>query len=258
MGENTSQQSSVELKTRAEIAAMKKAGELAGQTLEEIGRHVAPGITTKELDQIAGKFVKERGGKPMFLGYRGYPATICVSINEEVVHGIPSRRKIQNGDVVSIDFATKIDGFVGDTARTWAVGTVSDEAKRLIDVTEQSLQIGIEAMQPGNRLGDLGASVQAFVEKNGFGVIRDYVGHGIGREMHEGPSVPNYGAAGTGLKFEPGLVLALEPMVTAGHWQVRVLKDGWTVVTNDGSLAAHFEHTVAVTEDGPVVLTKVN
>ncbi|OVE77565.1 type I methionyl aminopeptidase [bacterium F11] len=257
MEQVSSSRSGVELKNRAEIASMRKAGQLAGLTLDELGRHLEAGIPTKELDQIANKFVKERGGVPTFVGYRGYPATICVSINEQVVHGIPSSRKIVDGDIVSIDFATTVDGFVGDTARTWAVGNVSDEAKKLIDVTQQSLAVGIDAMKPGSRLGDVGAQIQKHVEKNGFGVVRDFVGHGIGRQMHEEPAIPNYGRPNTGIRIEPGLVIAIEPMVTMKDWQVRVLEDGWTVVTKDGSLAAHFEHTVAMTEDGPIILTQV-
>jgi len=249
---------SVELKTKAELQAMKKAGELAGRTLQEVGKHVVPGISTRDLDRIAEKFIRQAGGRPTFVGYRGYPATICASINEEVVHGIPGVRKIQAGDVVSIDVAATVDGFVGDTAATFTAGAVSSDARRLIQVTEESLQVGIEAMRPGNRLGDIGAAVQQYVESRGFGVVRDFVGHGIGRQMHEDPDVQNYGTPGSGLRLEPGLVLAIEPMVTMGDFKVKVLKDGWTVVTQDGSLAAHFEHTIALTEDGPVVLTRID
>lgn len=249
---------SVELKTKAEIAAMRRAGRLAAETLAEVGKRIEPGITTRELDRFANKFVKGRGGIPTFIGYRGYPATICVSINDEVVHGIPSDRRIAIGDVVSVDFATTVDGFVGDTARTWIVGTPPKQAKKLVDVTEKSLAVGIAAMRHGNRLGDIGHDIQAFVEENGFGVVRDFVGHGIGRRMHEDPAVPNYGTPGTGIRLETGIVLAIEPMVTIGNHQVRMLDDGWTVVTADGSMAAHFEHTIALTDDGPEILTKLD
>ena len=247
---------SIELKSRAELAQMRVAGQLAGQALQEIGRHIAPGVTTRELDQIAERFIKKNGGVCTFIGYRGYPATICASINEEVVHGIPGPRKLNAGDVVGIDIAATVGGFVGDTAQTWIVGKGSSEAERLVNVTRDSLQLAIDLMVPGNRLGDIGAAVQKYVEAQGFGVVRDFVGHGIGRQMHEDPAVPNYGTAGTGMRLEPGLVLAIEPMVTQGTWQVKMLDDGWTVVTRDGKLAAHFEHTIAVTDSGPWVLTK--
>ena len=236
---------------------MRRAGRMAAETLAEVGRHIKAGVTTKELDRIASAFLGKLGGTPTFVGYRGYPATICVSINDEVVHGIPSDRMIKDGDIVSVDFATTVDGFVGDTAKTWAVGQVPVETARLVDVTRESLSRGIAAMQPGNRLGDIGAAIQGFVEQEGFGVVRDFVGHGIGRQMHEEPAVPNYGTPGTGVRLEPGLVLAIEPMVTQGHWSVRLLDDGWTVVTQDGKLAAHFEHTIALTENGPEILTTV-
>jgi methionyl aminopeptidase len=247
----------IELKTKAELLKMRTAGRLAGQALQEAGRHIAAGVSTKDLDVIAEKFIKSHGGVCTFIGYRGYPATICASINDEVVHGIPGKRILKDGDVVSIDVAATIGGFVGDTAITVIVPPASAEAEKLVRVTERSLYAGIDCMKPGNRLGDIGAAVQAAAESNGFGVVRDFVGHGIGRKMHEEPAVANYGAPGTGMRLEEGLVLAIEPMVTAGDWQVNVLKDGWTVVTADGSLAAHFEHTVAVTEDGPWVLTQV-
>jgi methionyl aminopeptidase len=254
----TQRKNRVELKTKAEITAMKRAGELAGRALKEVLDHVQAGISTKELDRIAEKFIRKEGGVPTFIGYRGYPATICASINEEVVHGIPGNRKILAGDVVSIDIAATVDGFVGDTAATIGVGPVDPTDQELIDVTKGSLDQAILLMTPGKRIGDIGECVQAFVEAKNFGVVRDFVGHGIGRQMHEEPAVPNYGEAGSGLRLEPGIVLAIEPMVTKGHWRVRVKKDGWTVVTEDGSRAAHFEHTIAVTEDGPLVLTKVS
>jgi methionyl aminopeptidase len=210
------------------------------------------------LDAIAESFIRKSGAKPTFIGYRGYPATLCISINEEVVHGIPGKRKLKSGDIVSVDVAATLDGFVGDTAMTVLLDSTDEKAKKLVDVTRESLEAAIRQMRPGQRLGDIGAAVQRVAESNGFGVVRDFVGHGIGRQMHEEPSVPNYGTPGTGIRLEPGMVLAVEPMVTMGHWDVKVLSDGWTVVTKDGSLAAHFEHTIAVTEDGPVVFTKID
>lgn len=249
------QKPSIEYKTKAEIVSMRRAGLLAGRTLLEVKRHIAPGVTTKELDQVAEKFIRKNGGVPTFIGYRGYPATICVSINEEVVHGIPGSRRVMAGDVVSIDVAATVDGFVGDTAFSMVVAPAASKAQELVAVTAESLNLAIDLMKPGKRLGDVGFTIQKYVESKGFGVVRDFVGHGIGRKMHEEPPVPNFGNTGTGIRLEPGLVLAIEPMVTLGHYGVKILKDGWTVVTEDGSLAAHFEHSVAVTEDGPVILT---
>lgn len=257
MGNATIRKQAVELKTKAELVLMKKAGELAGRALQEVARHIQPGVTTKELDHTAENFIRKNGGIPTFIGYRGYPASLCVSINEEVVHGIPGNRRVKAGDVVSIDVAATVDGFVGDTALTLAVPPVKAEVEQLIRTTEQSLWAAIDCMKSGNRLGDVAAGVQTFVEARGFGVVKDFVGHGIGRRMHEEPPVPNYGTAGTGVRLEPGLVLAIEPMVTLGDWKVRVLPDGWTVVTQDGSMAAHFEHSIAVTEEGPLVLTQI-
>ena len=246
---------SVDLKSKAELAAMRRAGLVAGRALREAANAAKPGVTTKELDRIAEAAIRKAGGIPTFIGYRGYPATICASINEEVVHGIPGPRKLKPGDVIGIDIAATVDGFVGDTAVTVIVPPAAPKAQKLVDVTRRCLEVAIEKMRPGNRLGDIGAAVQQLAESNGFGVVRDFVGHGIGRQMHEEPAVPNYGQAGTGLRIEAGMVLAIEPMVTAGDYHVKVLNDGWTVVTQDGSLAAHFEHTIAVGEDGPVVMT---
>lgn len=253
-----SKKSGIELKSRAEIALMKRAGEVAGRTLVEVSKAIEPGITTKELDRVAEKFIRSMGAIPTFIGYRGYPATICASINEEVVHGIPGSRKLKEGDIVSIDVAATLDGYVGDTAKTYFVGnSIPEKTKSLVNVTEQCLQVGIDAMKVGNRLGDIGFAVQKHAETKGFGVVRDFVGHGIGRQMHEEPAVPNYGTKGQGLRLEAGMVLAIEPMITMGSWKVKILKDGWTVVTQDQSLAAHFEHSIALTEDGPIVLTSV-
>jgi methionyl aminopeptidase len=206
---------------------------------------------------LAEKLIRKAGAIPTFIGYHGYPSSICVSINEEVVHGMPSDRVIKEGDIVSVDIGATFDGYVGDTAYTFLVEPVSVEARKLVQATKESLDAAIEMMKPGKRLGDIGAAVQKFVEAKGYGVVRDFVGHGIGRQMHESPAVPNYGDAGSGMRLETGLVLAIEPMVTQGSHDVKVLKDGWTVVTKDGSLAAHFEHTVAVTDNGPWVLTAI-
>lgn len=257
MANAVSRKTSVELKTKAEIDLMRAAGWLAGLTLKEVAKAIQPGVSTRELDKVAEDFIRKNGGKPTFIGYRGYPASLCVSINDEVVHGIPGPRKVKAGDVVSLDVAATVDGFVGDTALTVTVPPVSKHIEKLVRVTEQSLKAAIDTMTVGKRLGDIGWAVQNVAESNGFGVVRDFVGHGIGRRMHEEPAVANYGNPGTGLRLEPGLVLAVEPMVTMGDWHVRVLKDGWTVVTEDGSMAAHFEHSIAITEDGPIVLTQV-
>lgn len=248
----------IELKSPADLERMRRAGRLAAQVLEAVGRAVAPGVTTKELDRLAEKFIRDAGGVPTFLGYRGYTATLCASINEEVVHGIPNpKRVLREGDVVGIDVGATLDGFVGDTAATFAVGRITDEAQRLLQTTRESLDQGIAAARVGNRLGDVSAAIQRVAEEKGYSVVRDFVGHGIGRNMHEEPSVPNYGTAGTGLRLEAGLVIALEPMVNVGTWRVQVLKDGWTVVTEDNRLSAHFEHTVAVTDAGPEILTQI-
>ena len=248
----------IELKSPADLERMRRAGRLAAQVLEAVGRAVAPGVTTKELDRLAEKFIRDAGGVPTFLGYRGYTATLCASINEEVVHGIPNpKRVLREGDVVGIDVGATLDGFVGDTAATFAVDRITDEAQRLLQTTRESLNQGIAAARVGNRLGDVSAAIQRVAEEKGYSVVRDFVGHGIGRNMHEEPSVPNYGTAGTGLRLEAGLVIALEPMVNVGTWRVQVLKDGWTVVTEDNRLSAHFEHTVAVTDAGPEILTQI-
>jgi methionyl aminopeptidase len=246
----------IELKSEKDLEKMRRAGRLAGRVLAELAKAVEPGITTKDLDRLAEKRIREAGAIPTFLGYRGYTATICASVNEEVVHGIPSAKKVlRDGDILSIDIGATLDGFVGDTAATYPVGKISNDRQALLDVTRESLEKGIAQARPGNRLGDISHAIQAHAESRGYGVVREFVGHGIGRQMHEEPGVPNYGQPRTGLRLEAGLVLALEPMVTAGHWKVKVLDDGWTVVSEDGSLSAHFEHTVAVTPAGPEVLT---
>lgn len=246
----------IELKSASDLARMRRAGALAAKALAEAGRAVAPGVTTKELDRIAEKVIRAEGGIPTFVGYRGYPASICASINEEVVHGIPSaQRVLKEGDIVGIDVGATLDGFVGDTAATFAVGRVDPAWTDLLNATAESLERGIAQARVGNRLGDISHAIQAVADARGYGVVRDFVGHGIGRQMHEEPAVPNYGSAGTGLRLEAGLVLALEPMFNLGTHKVRVLSDGWTVVTDDRRPSAHFEHTVAITADGPEILT---
>jgi methionyl aminopeptidase len=249
-------QRQIELKSEKDLERMRRAGKLAGSVLSAVCAAAQPGVSTKELDKLAEKLIRAAGAVPTFLGYRGYTASICASINEEVVHGIPSARRIlKDGDILSVDVGVTYDGFVGDTAATFGVGRIPPATQKLLDATRESLMCGIEMARPGNRLGDVSAAVQKRAERDGYGVVRDFVGHGIGRQMHEDPAVPNFGTPGTGLRLEAGLVLALEPMVTAGSWKVRVLEDGWTVVTEDGSLSAHFEHTVAITAAGPEVLT---
>lgn len=249
----------IELKSPADLERMRRAGRLAGQVLAEVGRAVKPGVSTKDLDRLAEKFIRAAGGVPTFLGYLGYPASICASINDEVVHGIPNAKRIlREGDVVGIDVGATLEGFVGDTAATFPVGRISAENETLLNTTREALERGIAATRVGNRLGDVSSAIQAVAEARGYGVVRDFVGHGIGRNMHEEPSVPNYGTPGTGIRLDVGLVIALEPMVNAGTWKVRKLDDGWTVVTEDGKPSAHFEHTVAVTEAGPEILTRVN
>jgi methionyl aminopeptidase len=242
-------------RSAAELAIMREAGRVTARALAAVGRAVVPGVTTGELDEVAVAVIEGAGAKPAFLGYHGFPATICASRNCEVVHGIPGRVKLREGDIISIDMGAIVDGYFGDSARTFAVGRVSDEATRLLEATRLSLEAGIAACRPGGRLYDIGAAVQRVAEGAGFSVVREYVGHGIGRQMHEDPQVPNYGTAGKGPALLPGTVLAIEPMINAGTAAVRQLQDGWTVVTADGALSAHFEHTVAVTEDGPLVLT---
>ena len=243
------------LKSSDELASMKQAGNLVAKTIATMKDAIRPGITTGELDKLAEDVIRNHGGIPAFKGYHGFPASICSSVNEQVVHGIPGIRKLDCGDIISIDIGTIVDGFYGDAAVTLPVGDISDEAKRLLAVTEGSLMAGIDKALAGNRLSDISNAVQMYVEGEGFSVVRDYVGHGIGRSMHEDPQIPNYGQPGRGPRLEPGMVLAIEPMVNVGSYRVETLEDNWTVVTADRSLSAHFEHTVAVTENGPVILT---
>jgi methionyl aminopeptidase len=244
-------------KSAAELETMREAGRVSARALRLVGEAVRPGVTTEELDELAEETIRVEGGVPAFKGYHGFPKTLCTSPNEQVVHGIPSRRvRLAEGDILSVDVGAIVDGYYGDNAATYAVGRVTDQARHLIDATRRSLEAGVAECVVGNRLFDIGAAVQEVAEGEGFSVVREYVGHGIGRSMHEDPNVPNFGKRGTGPELLEGMVLAIEPMVNAGGAPVRQLDDGWTVVTQDRSLSAHFEYTVAVTNEGPLVLTK--
>lgn len=248
----------VVVKNETELALMREAGRLNALALATVRELIRPGVSTFELDEAAESVIRKNGGIPIFKGYPGaypYPATLTISINEELVHGIPSKRKLREGDIVSIDCGTLLDGFVGDSAFTMGVGKISEEAMKLLEVTEQALYVGIEKMRNGNRTGDISSAIQNYVESHGLFVTREYTGHGVGRNMHEGPQVPNYGTPGRGLELRPGVTIALEPMVLIGTSRTRVKPDQWTVVSADGSLTAHFEHTVAVTEGDPMILT---
>lgn len=237
---------------------MKEAGAIAAGALKAAGDAVEPGISTYELDRIAHKFIKDAGAYPTFLGYNGYPAAACISINDVVIHGIPSKKQtVKAGDIVSIDIGATFNGYVGDNAATFAAGEISPEAKRLSDTTREALYKGIEAAVAGNRLGDIGYAVQSYCEERGYSVVRTFTGHGVGTQMHEDPSVPNFGTPGRGLRLVPGMTIAIEPMINMGTHEVKQLSDGWTIKTKDGKLSAHFEHTIAITADGPVILTKV-
>jgi len=242
-------------KTPAEVAKMRASGRVTAKTLDELIVAVKPGMTTKEIDRLAEQSIRAQGGEPAFLGYQGFTGSVCSSINEEVVHGIPGGRKLRDGDLLKIDIGSLVDGWYSDMACTVPVGDVSDEARRLVDVTEEALRIGIAEVRAGAHISDIGYTVQTFVESRGYSVVRALVGHGIGNRLHEEPPVPNFGRKGTGVVLKPGMVLAIEPMVNAGTWEVRTKSDGWTVVTADGRLSAHFEHTVAVLPDGFEVLT---
>jgi methionyl aminopeptidase len=244
-------------KSRKEIEKMRAAGRLAGLVLNELRALVQPDITTIEIDRAAEKMIRDAGAIPTFKGYRGFPYSICASVNEQVVHGFPSNYKLRNGDIFSIDCGATLEGFVGDTATTVPVGTVAEAWLKLIAVTEQCLEMAIEQCRPGKHLGDIGAAVQNHAEAHGYGVVRDYVGHGIGRHMHEDPQIPNYGKPGHGPKIRAGYVFAVEPMINLGTHYTKVLPDGWTVVTLDGQPSAHAEHTIAITDEGPEVLTRV-
>jgi methionyl aminopeptidase len=251
-------QRDIYIQSDKEIQLMREAGRINALALAAVREAIRPGVTTAELDAIAAEVLRKHGAKPAFLGVPGaypYPATTTISINDEMVHGIPSKRKLQEGDIVSVDCGTIYEGFVGDSAFTAGVGEISPIGKKLIDVTEKALRIGIDKLRPGNRVGDVGAAIQQYVEGQGLCLTREYTGHGVGRAMWEGPQVPNYGIAGRGTLFRPGMVVALEPMVLVGTPHTRVLADQWTVASADGSLTAHFEHSVAITQNGPMVLT---
>ena len=243
-------------KSPREIERMRAANVLVAEVLAQLAAMVVPGVTTAELDSEAERLVRAGGAEPAFKGYRGYPATLCASINEQVVHGIPSTRALVDGDIISLDMGVKLNGFYGDSAVTVPVGCVSDETARLLRVTQGALEKGIEQVRVGGRVSDIGHAIQTHVEANGFSVVREFVGHGIGASLHEEPQIANYGEPGRGPRLAEGMVLAIEPMVNMGRPAVKVLPDGWTAVTRDGSLSAHFEHTVAVTRDGPLVLTQ--
>ena len=246
------------LRTAREIEIMRKACQISAEALQIAGEAVKPGVTTYEIDQAAYRYIKKQGAEPNFLHLYGFPATACISINDEVIHGIPSKdRVLKEGDIVSIDLGAKVDGYNGDNAATFAVGKISEEAKRLCDTTEESLYKGISQAVAGNRIGDIGCAVQTYCEERGFSVVREYTGHGVGTQLHEDPSVPNYGTAGRGQRLLPGMTIAIEPMINMGTKAVKQMPDGWTIKTLDGKLSAHFEHTIAITKSGPVILTKL-
>ena len=245
----------ISLKSKREIEIIRQAGGILKQVFNKVQPAVAPGVTTEELDRIAEATIRQAGGQPAFKGYRGFPKTACISVNEEVVHGIPGPRRLKKGDLVSFDIGVQVDGYFADAARTWPVGEIDPGKRVLMDTAREALESGLAVYQSGSRIGDLSESIQQRIESRGFGVVRDYVGHGIGRAIHEEPQVPNYGRRGHGPKMEPGLVLAIEPMVTEGHYAVETLEDGWTVVTKDRKWASHYEDTVVFTENGYINLT---
>ena len=245
------------LKTSRELALMREACRISAGALQVAGEAVRPGISTWEIDKIAYDYIKSQGAEPNFLNLYGFPATACISINDEVIHGIPSKKRIlQSGDIVSIDLGAKIGGYNGDNAATFACGEISEEAKRLIETTRESLYEAIKMAVPGGKIGDIASAVQTYCESRGYSVVREYTGHGVGKELPEDPSVPNYGTAGRGVRLLPGMTIAIEPMINQGTAKIKVLPDGWTVKTQDSKLSAHFEHTVAITKDGPVILTR--
>lgn len=244
-------------KTPREIALLKEAGRIVALVHQELKKSIVSGITTKEIDKLSEKIIRQFGATPSFKGYQGFPGAVCVSINDMVIHGIPGHQKLKNGDIVSVDVGACYQGYHGDSAWTYAVGEVSDEAKRLMKVTEEALYEGLKQAKPGNHVGDISAAIENYVRKNGYTSPEDYTGHGVGTSIHEDPMVPNYGKYGHGPLLKPGMVIAVEPMVHAGKKEVKVLKDGWGVVTADHSLAAHYEHTIVITEDGYEILTKL-
>ena len=244
------------LKTSDELEKMKLANKISADALIKVGEAVRPGISTWELDQIAYDFIKSQGAEPNFLGLYDFPATACISINDEIIHGIPSKKRIlKDGDIVSVDLGAKIDGYNGDNAYTFFVGDVDPEVRKMCDTTRESLMAGIDAAVPGNRIGDIGHAVQEYCESRGYGVVREYEGHGVGTKLHEDPGVPNYGRAGRGVRLLPGMTIAIEPMITLGSPKIKQMPDGWTVKTADGKAAAHYENTIAITDNGPEILT---
>ncbi len=246
------------LKTTRELSLMKEACVIAAGALKAAGEAVEPGVSTDEINRIAHNFIVKSGAIPTFKGYNGYPAAACISINDEVIHGIPSKKRIvKAGDIVSIDVGATFNGYVGDNAATFAAGDISPEAQRLCDTTRESLYEGIKMAVAGGRLGDIGSTIQRYCEERGFSVVREFTGHGVGKQMHEDPSVPNFGTPGRGVRLLPGMTIAIEPMINMGGAGIRQLPDGWTIKTRDGSLSAHFEHTIAITSNGPVILTKI-
>ena len=245
----------ITVKSPRELDSMRKAGEIVGKTIELLKASVEPGMTTRDLDRIAFKEITRHGATPTFKGYRGFPATICASVNQEIVHGIPGKRVLKEGDLIKVDVGATIEGFIGDAAVTMPVGEVPEALVALMDDTRLGLEAGIRAAVPGARVGDIGAAVQAYGESRGYGVVREFVGHGVGRFLHEDPQIPNYGVAGRGALLRPGMCIAIEPMFNMGDWRTRILDDQWTVVTADGKLSSHFEHSIAITDQGPEILT---
>ena len=244
------------LRSRQQIAKMREAGRLVAETFELLRPHIRPGVTTKELDRIAEKYIRSRGATPAYKGYNGFPATICVATNNVICHGFPSNTPLREGDIVGVDIGARLNGWYGDSCVTYAVGEISAEARRLMDVTEEAMWRGIRAAQAGARLGDIGAAIQTYVEAQGCSIVREWTGHGVGERLHEDPSIPHYGKAGTGIKLQPGFIFTIEPMVNAGGYEtVLDRRDGWTVRTADGSLSAQFEHSIVITENGPEILT---
>ncbi|MCI9256546.1 type I methionyl aminopeptidase [Acutalibacter sp.] len=244
------------LKTSRELAALRKAGKISQAALKLAGEAVEPGISTWEIDRLVRRYIESAKATPSFLGYEGYPASACISVNDVVIHGIPQKSQIlKKGDIVSIDVGACYQGFHGDNAWTFPCGEISPEARALLDAAEKSLFLGIEQARPGNRIGDIGHAVQEYVEARSYSVVREFTGHGVGADMHEDPSVPNFGVPGRGVRLTPGMVIAIEPMINMGRREIEIKPDGWTVVTRDGSLSAHFEHTIAITKEGPVILT---
>ena len=245
------------LKSRLEIEKMRKSNAIVAAILEELRKKIRPGVKTIELDRLSEDLALKKGARPAFKGYRGYPYSLCTSVNSEVVHGMPSDRELKEGDIVSLDFGILNDGYYGDAAVTVPVGEITPGARKLLKITEEALYRGIAEVKAGNRIGDISVAIQGHVEAAGYSVVRDLVGHGIGKSLHEDPQVPNYGSGGRGIELKPGMVFAIEPMVNEGTYRVEILRDGWTVVTADGKLSAHFEHSVAITENGPVILSRI-